>query len=261
MFYQQMILLNNIKTKNAHIFPLVKLLTKIYKKKVIFNIIRLKYYFLNSDILTQMIVYKLKNRKYSPGRILNKVSVYTPKFNPKLIIRQATKFKGAQNHIIRDEVFRFLVSSPQPLAVARWAGVSQPARSGCVVRGQRSRAYTWVQSHGNPPRNLKILSSCVSCSRLKSMGGAQVAYDPRALAVYSEVGGACHVRVHDAGEFCAPGEAVPFWTLQMRAQAAQQARPVNYYIIQCQAGCAAPFQACLTCMIILNNNTCLFCKF
>ena len=53
-----------------------------------------------------------------------------------------------------------------------------------------------------------------------------MAYDPRALAVYSEVGGACHVRVHDASEFCAPGEAVPFWTLQMRAQAAQQASPV-----------------------------------
>ena len=52
-----------------------------------------------------------------------------------------------------------------------------------------------------------------------------MAYDPRALAVYSEVGGACRVRVHDAGELCAPGEAVPFWTLQMRAQAMQQARP------------------------------------
>ena len=57
-----------------------------------------------------------------------------------------------------------------------------------------------------------------------------MAYDPRALAVYSEVGGACHVRVHDASEFCAPGEAVPFWTLQMRAQAAQQARPVHTFL-------------------------------
>ena len=103
MFYHQMILLNNIKTKNAHIFPLVKLLTKIYKKKVIFNIVRLKYYFLNSDILTQMIVYKLKDRKYNPTRILNKVYVYTPKFNPKLIIRQLTKLKGTQNHIIENE--------------------------------------------------------------------------------------------------------------------------------------------------------------
>ena len=69
-----------------------------------------------------------------------------------------------------------------------------------------------------------------------SAAGAQVAYDPRALAVYSEVDGACRVRVHDAAVFCARGEAVPFWTLQMRAQAAQQARaPGPAPPVRCQA--------------------------
>ena len=70
-----------------------------------------------------------------------------------------------------------------------------------------------------------------------------MAYDPRALAVYSEVDGACRVRVHDAAAFCARGEAVPFWTLQMRAQAAQQARAPGP-APACTRCCRAPARPC-----------------
>lgn len=105
MFYKQIILFNNLKVKNIYILPLTRLLSKIYNKKIIFNIVRLKYYFLNSDILTQIIVSKTKNRKNRNIKVLSTSirNIETPKFNTKLIIREPTKLIGVQNYIIKNE--------------------------------------------------------------------------------------------------------------------------------------------------------------
>ena len=108
MYYKQIILFNKFKFRNVYILPLNKLLTKIYNKKIIFNIVRLKYYYLNSDILSQIIVSKTKNRK---NRILNILSnsiknIESPRFNPKLIIRESTKLIGTQNYIVKNEVLK-----------------------------------------------------------------------------------------------------------------------------------------------------------
>lgn len=108
LYYKQVILFNNLKNKNLYILSLNRLLYKIYKKKIIFNIVRLKYYYLNSDILTQIIVSKTKNRK---NRILNVLSnsiknIEVPKFNPKLIIREANKLIGMQNYIVKNELLK-----------------------------------------------------------------------------------------------------------------------------------------------------------
>lgn len=108
MYYKQIILFNNLKVKNIYMLPLIKFLGKIYSKKVVFNIVRLKYYFLNSDILTQIIISKTKNKK---NRILKVLSssiknIEVPKFNTKLIIREPTKFAGQQNYIIKKELLK-----------------------------------------------------------------------------------------------------------------------------------------------------------
>lgn len=54
---------NSVKFENPFIVKLTNLVEKLYGKKVEFNIVNLKKLHLNSDILTQAIVLKLKNRK------------------------------------------------------------------------------------------------------------------------------------------------------------------------------------------------------
>jgi hypothetical protein len=57
-------LLDLYDNKFKYIIPKLKeIISKIYKKKVEFNIVSLKHMYLNSDILTQAIVLKLKVRK------------------------------------------------------------------------------------------------------------------------------------------------------------------------------------------------------
>lgn len=54
---------NSVKFENPFIFKLTNLVEKLYGKKVEFNMVNLKKLHLNSDILTQAIVLKLKNKK------------------------------------------------------------------------------------------------------------------------------------------------------------------------------------------------------
>jgi hypothetical protein len=70
---------NNVKFENPFITKLTRIVEKLYSKKVEFNIVNLKKVHLNSDILTQAIVLKLKNKKNSLIRVLrsslNKVNL------------------------------------------------------------------------------------------------------------------------------------------------------------------------------------------
>jgi len=70
---------NSVKFENPFITKLTRIVEKLYSKKVEFNIVNLKKVHLNSDILTQAIVLKLKNRKNSLIRVLrsslNKVNL------------------------------------------------------------------------------------------------------------------------------------------------------------------------------------------
>ena len=52
----------------------------------------------------------------------------------------------------------------------------------------------------------------------------QVAYDAKALAVYSRLNGACDLIVQDASSLAAHNERLSFADLQLRAQAVDQAR-------------------------------------
>ena len=54
--------------------------------------------------------------------------------------------------------------------------------------------------------------------------GRQVAYDAKALAVYSRLNGACDLIVQDASSLAAQGERLSFADLQLRAQAVGQVR-------------------------------------
>lgn len=65
MYYKYILSLNKDKFNNRYIFSLKSFISKFYKKKVSFNLINLKYFHLNSDIFTQIITSKVRNRKKS----------------------------------------------------------------------------------------------------------------------------------------------------------------------------------------------------
>lgn len=70
--YNRIIFFNRSKF-NIHIIPLKKYIEKIYKKEVEFNIVNLKSYHLDSNILTQIMAIKLRNRKNRVNRIIKKL--------------------------------------------------------------------------------------------------------------------------------------------------------------------------------------------
>lgn len=72
IYYKQIILLNKLKFNNIYLLSLEKLLKNIYKKKIEFNIVNLKYFYLNTDILTQILAIKLKKRKNRILRVLSR---------------------------------------------------------------------------------------------------------------------------------------------------------------------------------------------
>ena len=79
-FTNQMLYINNLyllkmneyKFKDWFIIPLDELLSKVFNKKVHFNIINVKYPYLNSDLFLQLMSLKLKNRKIHLENIIMK---------------------------------------------------------------------------------------------------------------------------------------------------------------------------------------------
>jgi hypothetical protein len=102
MHFMQSLFLNRFKFTSLYIEPLKLLLSKIYNKKIVLNLVKLKTYFLNSDILTQIITSKTSNRKNRVLKVLKAsiVNVKTPVLHKKLIIREPTKFIAIQNTLI-----------------------------------------------------------------------------------------------------------------------------------------------------------------
>lgn len=70
MYYKQILYLNKSKFENTFILNLRILLNKIYNKKVEINIVNLKYFHLNSEIFTQVLALKLKNKKNRLYKVL-----------------------------------------------------------------------------------------------------------------------------------------------------------------------------------------------
>lgn len=63
LYFYQILSLNESKFKHNYILPLTNLIETFYNKKVDFNLVNLKYLYLNSYILTETVVTKLRNRK------------------------------------------------------------------------------------------------------------------------------------------------------------------------------------------------------
>jgi len=63
LYYKQLIYINKLKFSNIYLQDLTNLIKKIYKKNVEFNLINLKSFFVNSDILIQPLKFKLRKKR------------------------------------------------------------------------------------------------------------------------------------------------------------------------------------------------------
>ena len=70
MYFKQVITFNKLKFGDAYLLPLKGLIEKVYNKKVEFNLVNVKYFHLNSDILSGILALKLRNRKNRVFRVL-----------------------------------------------------------------------------------------------------------------------------------------------------------------------------------------------
>jgi len=105
MYIRKILFLNSFKFKSTLIIPLIKLLEKIYNKKVILNIVSLNNYFLNSDIMNQVIAYKISKRKHR-GKTIKFLrsamrNIKTPKLSHNIINESYPLGLGVQNILIK----------------------------------------------------------------------------------------------------------------------------------------------------------------
>lgn len=64
MYYKQLIYINKSKFNNSYLEGLINLIKKIYNKNIQLNLINVKYFYVNSNIITQSLILKLrKNRR------------------------------------------------------------------------------------------------------------------------------------------------------------------------------------------------------
>lgn len=108
IYLKHLLYLNRSKFEDVYLIELSKILNKIYNKKVEFNIVNLKYIHLNSDILTQSIVLKLKRRKNTILKVLKKFfkMINLPNLN-----------KLAESSFFKDDINKYLLKNSNTLSV------------------------------------------------------------------------------------------------------------------------------------------------
>ena len=72
-YYTTMLYINNIKFSSNNILAMKNILDKFYNKKVIINIINLKYLFMDSSLLIEGVVRKVRDRKKRILKVIRKV--------------------------------------------------------------------------------------------------------------------------------------------------------------------------------------------
>lgn len=105
MYYKQVLFLNKSKFSYTYILPLKGLIKKIYNKKVEFNLVTLKYFHLNSDIFTQILAIKLRNRKNRILRVLKTSlrAINLPSINKFFMLEEVyNRKKKLQSLVVKD---------------------------------------------------------------------------------------------------------------------------------------------------------------
>jgi ribosomal protein S3 len=63
VYYKKLLLLNDLKFRYTYLNKITNIIKSLYNKNVEFNIINLKYFYLNSDVYTQSIINKITKKR------------------------------------------------------------------------------------------------------------------------------------------------------------------------------------------------------
>ena len=107
--YKLLLNLNKAKFEESFLLKLSNLVSKIYNKEVEFNIVNLKNLYLNSDIFTQAISLKLKNRENKLLKVLRR-SLYTVKLPNVNRVREKYG-KGKKEQLLIDNIKNTRINS------------------------------------------------------------------------------------------------------------------------------------------------------
>ena len=101
--HKQTMLFNKLKF-NIYISGIKYILKKIYRKDIEFNIVSLSNYYLNSNILSQIITTKIRKKQNKALTVLKASirNIKTPILNDTTIKRELIKIKEMQNLVIRE---------------------------------------------------------------------------------------------------------------------------------------------------------------
>ena len=108
VYFRQLISFNKSKLDERYLLPLTKLLRRIYNKEIQFNVVNLKYLYLNSHIFSETLTTKLSNRK---NRLLSVLKRSLLTFEVPAMDRTATydeiysRKKTLQNTSIENMIF------------------------------------------------------------------------------------------------------------------------------------------------------------
>jgi hypothetical protein len=97
-YYKQLIYINKSKLNYTYLNSLKKHLELLYNKNVEFNLINLKRFYLNSDILSESVKLKLTKNKKNMRKILNKLKIKVKIYKKKIFLGLNNK---AQQNIIK----------------------------------------------------------------------------------------------------------------------------------------------------------------
>lgn len=103
MYYKQLFLLNKLKFQDVYLLRLKQLLSKLFNKKIEFNFIDLKSFYLNSDIFTDVISLVLRNRESSAIKVLSK-SIQDVKFNPYNKLTDSPNLQNKSKPLFSNEI-------------------------------------------------------------------------------------------------------------------------------------------------------------
>ena len=162
LYYKQLIYINKMKFSNFYLQGLINLIKKIYKKNIEFNLINLKSFFVNSDILIQPLKYKLRKKrkllrylkrfigkiKVQPIKIIDQSKYF---FDKKILLMDSINtvnklFNNFKNNIYSNNIKRTILND---IKYKKLTGVRLSTAGRLTRRYTASRAQYRIKYQGN----------------------------------------------------------------------------------------------------------------
>jgi hypothetical protein len=173
-YYKLLLSLNKSKFEDKFILNLKPLISKIYNKEVEFNIINLKAVYLNSDIFTQAISLKLKNRNNGLLKVLRSFlyMVKLPKIN---VMRERFGYINPKNlwiNLVKNLKVNYLFYNNKDSLNQLLSGLLQ--NSNFIKELEQYKENNKYVKYSNNITSNNLLNCVFNSLKYKSIGGVRL---------------------------------------------------------------------------------------